>query len=577
MGMTRRIGKRACVAAALAVCGWQGLACGQGPDVEPVVEVQAALGASGCSTNLQPAIGDEGPPALGAAGPWQFCGAYGTGGAHIVKTSADGRRIALLTDSGQAWVLEADSFRAHGPFAHGNGAISFVGLSPDGQLLATVDDAGARVALWNVNRGELLRVMRRPPLEGPSYYGLGDVAFSHDGHLLAVVSGSHTDVFRTATGAPLPISARTDVGGAMRVEFAAHDRRLVLGRFTYFGNGPFAGFGRVDLVDARTGDAPATLGTSLGSELPAIAVSGDGDTIAVGAAEVGFAPITFFDATTGAVIREQPAPGVPLALDAHGERLAQIEPPPGGSSLPPGSPHTITVRRISDGTVLRSVTVAGSTAFPREKLFAVTPDLRGLLVGDVAPNVLTSLRISDGGTRAVACGSGHNTDVVALAVTPDGQTLVSTGDSSDGRRLAWDVDSGAPVAVVPPPAGLRGPSATSPDGTLVAGPTDPPSANFVLRDTGSGAIVRTLGPQVSHPATFDFAPGGRLIASSSTRDPADRRTPPVVGAWTVDTGVLQQALLVVTSQPEPSAQAVLFDSRRRLFVAGYATTALWCR
>ena len=205
MGTAWRIGKSVFVeAGALMVGGLLALGCGESPEIAQgadAVEVGAQLGGDGCSTHLAPAIGAMAPSPLGAAGPWQLCGAYGTGGAHLVKTSADGGRIALLTDSGQAWVLDTNGFHARGPFAHGDGAISFVGLSPDGQLLATVDDPGQRVALWNVNQKRLLRVMERPPLSGPSYFGLGDVAFSRDGRLLAVVSGSHIDVFTTATGA----------------------------------------------------------------------------------------------------------------------------------------------------------------------------------------------------------------------------------------------------------------------------------------------------------------------------------------------------------------------------------------
>ena len=62
-------------------------------------------------------------------------------------------------------------------------------------------------------------------------------------------------------------------------EFVAGDTRLVLARFKYWGNGPYAGWGSVDLVDATTGDDVVHLDKSLGIELPAIAVSGDGNTL----------------------------------------------------------------------------------------------------------------------------------------------------------------------------------------------------------------------------------------------------------------------------------------------------------
>jgi len=295
--------------------------------------------------------------------------------------------------------------------------------------------------------------------------------------------------------------------------------------------------------------------------------------VAVGASEPGFVPITLFDPRTGAVVGTVATAGVPLALDFNGHRLAVHEPAAGGTPPALDAPQTVSVRRTSDGTVVRSVTVPGSSAFPRAKLLVVTPDLKALLVGDVPPAVVSHIRLNDGATRAVACGSGHTGPVATLGLTPDGRVLVS----NDGNaRLAWDVATGAPLAVVPDPAGLVGPSATSPDGTLVAEPTDPESSNFVLRDTGSGDVVRTFGPQPTFPSVFDFSPDGALIASTSTRDPADRRVPPVAGVWVTGTGQLQQSLLIVTSQPS-NAEPVLFATARRLLVGGYATTALWCQ
>ena len=295
--------------------------------------------------------------------------------------------------------------------------------------------------------------------------------------------------------------------------------------------------------------------------------------MAVGAAEPGHVPITLFDPRTGALLGTVATAGFPLALDVTGDRLAVHEPAAGGTPPLPDAPQTVSVRRTSDGKVLRSVTVPGSTAFPRPKLLAVTPDLNALLVGDVPPAVVSHVRLSNGATRAVACGSGHTGPVGTLALTADGSVLVS----NDGNRLlAWEVATGAPRTVVPDPAGLVGPSPVSPDGTLAAGPTDPPSDNFVLRDTGTGDVVRTFGPQPTFPSAFDFSPDGALIASTSARDPADRRVPPVAGVWVAGTGQLQQSLLIVTSQPS-NAEPVLFATARRLLVGGYATTALWCR
>jgi WD40 repeat protein len=546
-----------------------GSALGASAEDEPT-----AADAAGCNVQLAPTVGLPVPAVLAAAGPWQLCGTYGTGGAHLLTASYDSRRLALVTDSGQVWVLGARNFKLQGVFAHATGAVSFAALSPDGKLLATVDDVEGRVALWNVPKQKLVRVMVRPG-SAPLYYGLGAAAFSHDGARLAVVSNRHVDVFDVDTGAPLAISGRSDLGGAMSVAFAASDSRLVLGRFSYYGNGPYAGWGNVDLVDATTGDNRVTLDKPHHIQLPTISVSGDGNTIAVGATQAS-PSVTFFDARTGQATGELPIVGVPLALDVNGARVAMIDPPVPQS--PQDGPIAISVRNVADGSVIKTVSVPASAIPARLKLLAVTPDLSGLLVGDVAPNVLTRIKLENGRTHAVACGAGHPTRVADLAISGDGQILVSTGDTYDNnRRLGWDVATGAPIEAVPPPEALRGARATSPDGTLqVVTPPDDSSPTFSVRDTGTGQVVRTFGPQPTHPWTFDFSPDGALIASSSARDPADRRVPPVADVWDVATGAHEQSLRIIGDLPD-GGQAVLFGDADHLFVAGYGTTARWCR
>jgi hypothetical protein len=494
-----------------------------------------------------------------------------------VKSSDDGRRVALVTDSGQVWVLDAHSFRLLGTFSHGDGPISFAGLSPDGTMLATVDAAVGQVGLWDVESHTLLRTL---PLPGAavSYYGLGDVAFSHDGEMVAVVSSERIDVFDAATAEPLPISGRTDMGGAMRVAFVAGDARLVLARFRYWGNGPYAGWGSVDVVDATTGDNLVHLDKPLGIALPAIAVSGDGDTLAVGASEPGSRSVTFFDARTGQMTGEQASAGVPLGLDQAGLNLAMLEPQPGGdgSGVSSAPALTVTVRRTSDGLVLSSLTIDAGASSPRRKLLVATPDLSALLVGDVGERVLVRQSLASGEPMAVACAAGHASDVADLAISRDGRVLVSTGDSTDGARLQWEVVTGASLSG-PSPRSLREGSTLSRNGALEAAPVAS-DGFFDLRDISSGTVLRRLGPQPTHPRTFDFAPDASLIASASERDPIDRQRGPVADVWFVDSGELQQALPVMTSRPETSAQPVLFgNDGRHLLVGGLGSTALWCR
>ena len=78
-----------------------------------------------------------------------------------------------------------------------------------------------------------------------------------------------------------------------------------------------------------------------------MAVSGDGNTIAVGATQAS-PSITFFDARTGQATSELALTGTPLALDVNGARLAMIDPGDGQS----GSPSVISVRNVADGSAV---------------------------------------------------------------------------------------------------------------------------------------------------------------------------------------------------------------------------------
>jgi WD40 repeat protein len=527
-------------------------------DAAPTGDVDAAGPMPpGCAALVTPPPAGAAVPDALVAGAWYRCGALGSGAARVIRPAAGGSRAVVVTDAGDAFVLELPGLAAVGRFAHGTGRVSFAALSPDGALLATVNDEVGEVAIWEVATGELVRELARAP-SSPSLYDLGGAAFSSDGARLAVVSGKHLDVWEVATGAALPISSRDDLWGS-RVAFAAGDSRLVVARFDYWGNGPYAGWGHVDLVDADTGENQVRLAYAFHISMAAFAVSGDGTKVAVSTAD-GLGAVSMFDTTTGAGIPIAALTGTPLALSQDGgqvvlrggDELAQLAGP-------------IVVHRTSDGTVVHSLDTDTREAI------AVTPNLAYALIGDLPPEVLTARAFADGEDAGVACGAGHSDQVGALAQTADGATLYEEAANLSGghSERAWDVATGEPASV-PPPEDRVGPSATSPDGQYRAQPGVEPS--FDLVEVATGAVIRTFGPHESRVVGLEFSPDGGLIASSSERDPKDRRDPAFVKLWVTDTGALAQSV----ETHGGDATALFHTGGERLFVPGQGTVAVWC-
>jgi WD40 repeat protein len=329
----------------------------------------------------------------------------------------------------------------------------------------------------------------------------------------------------------------------------------------WYGNGPYAGWGSVTIADASTGANAVELDFDPYIEIPTVAVSGDGNVIAVGV-DWGDMDIQLYD-PTGAHLPIAPMQGIPLALSEDGSQIAV------GAIEPYQSGGTIEVRNVSDGAVVKTIPI---TTWRRA---AVTSDLGHVLIGDAPPHVLT-VRSFDDEEEGVACGSG-NADPYAwptgLWQSTDGAVLVETltTDGTDAIQTAWNVETGE-VVDVPPAESLEGPSAISPDGLYEArASADYWSANFEVVDRATGAVVRTFGPHPSRVIGLEWSADGALIASSSERDPVDRRGPAYVKLWDAATGALVQDI-----ETDAERTALFHTSGARLFVPTEGTTAVWC-
>ena len=213
----------------------------------------------GCSSLLSPPFASAPPATLRGSGPWQRCGAFGAGGVQEIRVAAGAARAVVVSYAGDAYVLTLPGLQLVQRFSHASGRAAYAAISADGTRVATLNDIAGQVAIWDADSGALLREIARTPA-WPSYaVGTADLAFSSDGTRLAVASARHLDVYDVATGAPLPISLRTDGDNGNRLAFVDGDRRLAVVDFGFYGNGPYTGGTRVDVMDADTGDNRVTL------------------------------------------------------------------------------------------------------------------------------------------------------------------------------------------------------------------------------------------------------------------------------------------------------------------------------
>ena len=106
---------------------------------------------------------------------------------------------------------------------------------------------------------------------------------------------------------------------------------------------------------------------------------------------------------------------------------------------------------------------------------------------------------------------GHSRDVLAVAFTPDGKTLVTAG--SDGLAKLWDVADGSVRADLAGHQGTVLCLAISPDGKTVA--TGGEDMTIRLWATSDGASLGQLSGHSGAVAALAFAPDGKTLASGS--------------------------------------------------------------
>ncbi|MGE0816765.1 MAG: TIR domain-containing protein [Vicinamibacterales bacterium] len=359
-------------------------------------------------------------------------------------------------------------------FSAGPGeSVRSVAFDPAGRRLAAAGTLGT-IVVWDLGSLPPRRMVSSPPSLGP----LWSVAFSPDGRTLAAAGESHeVTLWDAATmrqvGQPLRAHAET----IYSVSFDSGGQRLASADRS----------GRVLVWDLSARQPAYTQG----DEVWTLALSRDGRTLASGSKD-GTIALFDIDASRSMSLTGRHASGVSSVafvgddarrLVSAGHDFAVVE-----WDLGPSPTSRVLTR---DGTSIRVMAVPGTDAL-------VAGGTDGRIWRWETPTASPS-----------PFGRVHQSEVIGLAITPDGRLLASVDAS--GRLYLWNAATGEWLRELPGPARAWS-LAFAPRGKILAvGYGDGRIALWNVEDGQEGE--RPLGSHRAGVKSLAFSHDGALIAS----------------------------------------------------------------
>jgi eukaryotic-like serine/threonine-protein kinase len=373
--------------------------------------------------------------------------------------------------------IQLDGARAAVPgFMPSGSARQMPVISPSGQQLATVNQDGHTINIWDVTTGTAIGAHR-------GHEGLiSALAYSPDGRCLA--SGSADKTVRLWD---------VDAGKEVAV-LRGHDEPVAWLSFSPDGGRICSLDGASGrLWDATTGQSVAILGVPKSHVMALFAP--DGRRIVIGSAQ----QISTADAISGRRI---------AVLGSHEGQILHLAVCPDGKRIASHGLHEKTVHLWDAVTGQPVAVLKGDVEYTGALSFS--PDGLRLASGSVHPD--NTVRLWDAATgRLIATMSGHKNTIRCVMFGPDGGRIVSA--SSDQTAWLWDGVTGRLIAPLRGHTGSLWLAIISPDGKrVITG-----SADHTLRlwDASSGDLIAVLRGHKAEVCGAAFAAHGSLVVSRS--------------------------------------------------------------
>lgn len=410
--------------------------------------------------------------------------------------------------------------------------VNHVAVTPDGQTAVSASQDG-KLRVWELKTGICLHVLDS---QGSS---VSQVVVTSDKHTaVAIVDDKHLAIWDLVTV-------------EMRHHISYHSdtiNRLVLtpdGKSAVTASND----GLVIVSDLISGKFQHVLSRHTGI-VTDVAVSTDGE-IAVSVSEDR--TIYIWDLTTGSVRRE---------LFGHESGIYQVALSSDGKTIVSLQTIELWVWDVKTGRYIY-VFKENSDEFNIDNLI-ITPDNQTVVFSS-ASRYSSDLYIQMCDLKTGACRrivSGHLDSISQIAITPDGQTLISA--SNDQTVRVWDFNTGACLQVLYGHSGAVNHVAVSPDGyTLVSASQDKNLYVWDIRQAHrSKPDVKTS--HLGSVTDLQVLPNSKTAVSVSTDGS--------VGVWDTAIGQLR---LVLRSEDARISQVVITPDGHTAVAALLSTLQLW--
>jgi len=350
-----------------------------------------------------------------------------------VAYSPDGLLIASAGQDEEISLWDASTGEPVGiPLRGHTGLVTCLAFSPDGKLLAS-GGVDFHVRIWDVANQRLVDELKH---DG----SISSLAWSPNGELLAVGTLNHSVSFWQGNDAH-PFDYVNEISGlnspVQSIAWSQDGTVLAFGMASEEGRPESGGVLLWDYANRQSTGHPLQ---NNNQNVRSVAFDLSGKTLAIGRDD---GTIVFWDTRTQQVLGSQ--------LAAHDHRVMSIVFSPDGQYMVSGS---------FDGTVALWNLLAPTRSI------AVTSN--GDMLATSQGSVISLWDLSSDRASPVKILSGHTDDILALAFSPDGNTLVSSGKDKDKTVRFWDVHLGHQSGVALPTQSNVLTLQFSPDGSTLA-------------------------------------------------------------------------------------------------------------